>query len=282
MKIRHGRLFLICLHFLSVSLFADEKALEGTSDVERLRKGEVLAEGSYVGRDVVGRMRGVIDAAPSLVWEIFIEADRWLDYRMPTLIDSRIVPEEVARKSADSKSVRDFYKVLGSQVFPVEPIRKKGGEWEHLAFQYYDVPWPVRNRWMILRTRDNETKAKRGNFRAVWSRAAGNINTIEGYFLLTPFEGNRQKTLLEYYVKTDPGAHVPRFMIRWGVELIMPEVIKAIRREATRRVATRRVATRRVVTRPPSPASQRPPSSSGSSTPPASGNPPRQSPAPPP
>lgn len=235
MKLRWLVILLVCL---LASLL--EASHEGRSEFSkeqwvRLRQGEVLSEGGYLRRAVWGKMAALIMAPPAAVWEIFVSSDDWHRYGIPRLIDSRIVAQEVVRGVSGERGVEAFYEAMGSQRVPLDTIRRHGGQWTHYAFQYYNIPWPVANRWLIVETRDDEREAPNGNYRADWTLAGGNLKTMTGSFDVSPFEGDPKKTLLRYQVETNPGSHVPRFLMRWGVKKIMPAVVQSLRREAAKR-----------------------------------------------
>ncbi len=210
------------------------------TELQVLRQGKVLSEGGHEKRVVWARMAGVVKASPMVVWELFIDSDAWPRYGIPRLIDSRLVSRELAAAMKTEKKVDDFYASLGTQQVSLKGQRRVGGKWTHFAFQHYDVPWPVKNRWMIVDTEDDETASGEGRYLAVLRLAGGNLKEMEGEFRLSRFQGDPRRTLLEYSVRTDPGAHVPRFLVKWGVKKIMPAVIQAIRREAKKRATARR------------------------------------------
>ncbi|MBI2981563.1 MAG: hypothetical protein HYY44_04635 [Deltaproteobacteria bacterium] len=199
-------------------------------------EGEFFSDGGIEEKVVWGKMVGEIPAPPQLVYEIYTDPDSWYRMGIPRLIESRLVHEKVLSQVGKATEVDDFFKALGSQVFSIKPLRKRGGVWHHLHFQYFNIPWPVANRWMILDTKDIETKSQDGIYRSEFSYAAGNLKSIEGYIQFAPYRGDRKKTRLEYYVRVDPASHVPKFLVRWGVRMAMPRTIKAIRREALRRL----------------------------------------------
>lgn len=229
------RRFALLLLFFSFNLPAQEK--ETVTDLETLKQGEVLTTGGYENHAVWGRMIGVIHAPPKVVWEIFVNSNEWESLGIHPLIDSRLVSAAVTEENGDQQRVDKFYQILGDRFFPIGKFRREGQEWRHYAFQYYDVPWPVANRWMVVKTEDDETKSAGGNYRARWTKVVGNVRMMEGTLELTRFEGHWNQTRLEYWVQADPGSHVPRFLIRWGVKRVMPAVIQAIRRQAEEKVA---------------------------------------------
>jgi len=186
------------------------------------------------GVGVYGKMQGVIETSPKNVWMLFVRINDWKKYGLPNLADARIVSEEVANTVGDNPLVKNFYAVLGNRF--VDPLtqRRPGQIWGNDSFQYYDIPWPVADRWMIVKHMYDETKISQGIFRSEWSKLCGNVKTMEGSFLLEPFEGVSSRTLLTYEVRSNPNSHVPKFLLRWGAKRAMPASIRAIRHEAER------------------------------------------------
>ncbi|MBI2083626.1 MAG: hypothetical protein HYT76_08705 [Deltaproteobacteria bacterium] len=197
---------------------------------------EFFSDGGYEGKMVWGKMVATIPAPPQFVWEIYIDVNQWDKIGIARLIDSRLVNLKIVEQVKETDDVDDLYEALGPQVFSVEPLRRKGGEWRHLHFQFFNVPWPISNKWLVLDMKDIETRSERGIYRAEWTLAAGNLESMEGYIQFEPNQGDRKTTRLEYYVKVNPGSHVPKFLVRWAVNSAMPRTIQAIRRETVRRL----------------------------------------------
>lgn len=223
----------------SSAVAAPRPRLEGVEDerIQRLREGEVLSEGGYQKKEVWGRMEGMIPAPAEIVWRLFFQANDWKRYGLPSLADSRAVSEEVVQELGSSERVEDFYRAIGDLRLDPGALRKRGSTWMSCAFQFYDLPWPMADRWMILKTSFDETDSAKGIYKAVWTKAAGNVRTVDGTLVLRPFEGDRTKTLMSYDVRSDPGSHVPKFILKWGVRKTMPAVIRVIRREAEKMMA---------------------------------------------
>ncbi|HSA60539.1 MAG TPA: hypothetical protein VLJ37_12740 [bacterium] len=210
------------------------EVLSAEERVERLRKGETFTDGGYLKKGVWGQMEGVIQAPPKVVWRLFIQANEWSKYKLPQLVDSRALSEEIAQQSASIKKVDDFYKLLGDRIFDPTQNQRSKTSWINHTFQYYDLPWPVSNKWMVMRNVNDETEGEKGVYRCSWEKMAGNIRTLRGEFRLEPFEGDAKRTLMFYRVETDPGSGVPRFLLKWGVKKSLPAAMRVIRREAVR------------------------------------------------
>lgn len=195
------------------------------------RKGRVLIDGGYQGSAVWGKMTALVSGSPEEVWQLFNDSNKWRNYRFPSLKDARIVTAGIAEAVAPSPDVENFYRTLKNQIFSSELGRVKGGRWVNYTFQHFNVPWPVADKWMVVKNTNDETRASEGIYRTEWSKAAGNVKTMEGTLRLEPFEGNRNVTRLEYRALSDPDAHVPRFLLKWGLYRVMPGVVEAIRRQ---------------------------------------------------
>lgn len=199
----------------------------------RLRSGEILTDGGSLNKGVWAAMEGVVDAPPKAVWQLFIQANDWKNYKLPHMIDCRAVDEPVLNETLNAKRADDVYKVLGDRVIDPLTPRKPGAEWTNYTFQYFNMPWPVSDRWYILQNFADETSGAKGIYKTSWQSRAGNVKFLKGELHLEPFEGDR-KTHLTYRVEVDLGTPVPRFLIRYGVKKSLPEAMRVIRRESAK------------------------------------------------
>jgi hypothetical protein len=217
--------------------FSVSDATDGSNREEHLRKGEIFTDGGYLKKGVWGVMEGVIEAPPKIVWRLFVNANDWKYYKLPQLTDSRAVSEEVAKASEPLKKVDEFYKMLGERSFDPMDGQKPNTVWTNYTFQYYDLPWPVSNKWIVLKNLNDETQSSKLVYRCSWDKSAGNVKSLSGEFRLEPFEGNPKRTLLYYRVETDPGSSVPKFLMRWGIKKSLPTAMRIIRRESIKLAA---------------------------------------------
>lgn len=203
----------------------------------RLRHNEILTDGGYLSRGVWGKMEGVIETPSDLVWRLYIQINDWRTYGLPALMDSRALTKEMAEEIRSVKKLEEAYHILGDQVVNPVKDRRKGVVWVGYGLEYYDLPWPVANRWMVLKYLYDETRAFEGIYKVTWSKLGGNVETMDGEMLIQPFEGESKKALMQYNVTADPGSSVPKFLMKWGVKKTMPAVIRAIRRTAEKAYA---------------------------------------------
>lgn len=202
--------------------------------IDRLDHGEILTDGGYLAKGVWGKMEGVVEAPPVLVWRIFLAANDWKNYGLPHLTDSRAVPEDLALQSQGLKKVDDYYQIIGDQVYDPAQNQRTGTVWNNFTFQYYDLPWPVANRWFVLKNVNNEKEGESGKYLSEWTKVGGNVNTLNGKMTISPFNGDKNRSLVEYYIESDPGSAVPRFLLKWGIKKTMPDAIRIVRRESGR------------------------------------------------
>lgn len=220
----------ILLFCLSWSLTSH--AVDSDHVMQRVARGEIITDGGFEGQEVWGKMVAVINVPPDIVWDLFIRTNDWKYYKMPTLADSHTVNQEIVdalRISEKPEKVENFYKVLGKQVIDPFSFRRRGESWLGHFFQYFDLPWPVSNRWMIVKAQYDERQIAQSSFVCNWEKIAGNIKTSQGSFKLSRFQGDKFRTLFVYDVKANTGSHVPKFLLKWGLQSTMPGIVQAIR-----------------------------------------------------
>lgn len=205
----------------------------------QLDQGKILTEGGYLEGAVWGKMEAVIEAPPERVWRLYIRANDWTGYGIPFLIDSRAVGEAMVEEISRCRRVRDVYAVLNG-ADPLARRRPAGsaggsGLWTNHVFQYINVKWPLKNRWVLLENRHDERRAAHAVFRSAWKDVAGDMRLNEGTILLEPFQENRTgsagggRTRLVYEIRAHPGSFVPKFLLKMAVKKSMPEAVQAIR-----------------------------------------------------
>lgn len=242
-------LSLVSTNFSLKSSFAQtqEAASKATADVTlddggaadrktRLDRGDIIATGGYLKKGVWGKMEGVVEASPKVVWNLYLHVDHWKADGFPNLIDGRGVSDSAASQLKGVKKIDDFYKILGKDFISPFEHQQRNAIWINYTLQYYDLPWPVVDKWMVLKNTNDETRSAEGIYHSEWVNVGGNVNTSVGRIEMKPYEGNPRRTLLEYQVVGDPGGFVPKFILKWGVKKTMPSVMRVIRRSAAQAI----------------------------------------------
>lgn len=231
-KINSRCSFRLLLIILFLSGFASLGHTEEDIDA-RLEEGEIIAssedvEGTRVKK---GTVTGVINVPPEIVWQVITDNNNFKIF-MPQTLDSLIVTKEKVAKilKKNSKKRSQIERLLNNKVsnpLPYQPPGKKGVVY---FYSLLDFPWPISNRWYIIKINRDETRAAENIYFDSWDLEIGNLKMNQGFWLLEPFgEGCTKAT---YQLLIDPGGHIPKYFIDIGTKVTMPNVIRAVREQA--------------------------------------------------
>jgi hypothetical protein len=165
-----------------------------------------IPEGSDVGEV---RAHGMIDAPPMAVWKAIRDYNNYKK-TMPFTEESRILEEK------DEGKVIYFYSVI-------------------------NAPLVSRRDYVIKLVDESKWEDGSGYLKVTWTSAADKIpakdgmvrvKVNQGYWKLEPREGGA-KTQATYYVLTDPGGSLPKFIVNQANNNAVPDVFKAVRKQAT-------------------------------------------------
>ncbi|MBI2066403.1 MAG: hypothetical protein HYT77_00115 [Deltaproteobacteria bacterium] len=174
---------------------------------------------------------GIIKGEPEQIWEIIIRINDWSHF-MPRMPVSHYVSEEgvVAIQKTRNQNPK-FLSKLAAQ-FKIDRKPHRRGKWGGIAFQVVNTPFPVANRWFLLRYLNNESKIYERKYEQCWSMIDGNVRSVQGCFRLQPTE-KRGETFLYYEEISDLGGHIPEWVVKLGVRMTTPDVFHNLEREAT-------------------------------------------------
>ncbi|MDO8644330.1 MAG: hypothetical protein Q7S00_05105 [bacterium] len=227
---------------------------EEEAHLKSLDRGWVYTEGNPVeGNAVWARMVGVIEAPPEEVWAIYIQGNDWVDYNIPMLRVSRSLSQEFVEKffQKPTNRFKKFQEILDGKTFDEVKNRQQNQLWSTHTVQYFDLPWPVENKWFIVQHRHNETEGKKHLFRSTGLLKGGNLKKLDNTVTFRPFQGDPQRTEMDYSVLNDTGYPVPKTLLTWGAEQVMPRVIRAIRRTLKKKAGQEVEETEPVIPPPP-------------------------------
>jgi len=164
---------------------------------DRLARGETTTStqsepGSPNPRLIVRR---VLDVAPPQVWAVIEDIDRYAEF-MPRVKVSRVVG------------------------------REDGGV--ILSHSEVAMPFPLRNLKAEIRGVHTVVEGERWERR--WRMISGDYKRNEGGWLLTPFEGDAARTLLEYQILVVPNIPIPKKIANAVQERAMPEMMDCLRK----------------------------------------------------
>ena len=204
--------------FFSAALFASpvkthyEEAVDGPS--------RVVAE-------------GVLKASPDAIWNQLIRINDYVQF-MPRVIDSFFISEEGV-DFLRSPPTRNGNKLCHlAAKYKVQSPRKKGSIWEAPVFMVLDAPFPVENRWYVIRVTHDESKAKEHIYRRSWKleEGVGNIDYAQGFWEFKPWQESLGSTLAHYEDQVDAGGSVPKWVTRLGATQTVPDFFRSLEKEA--------------------------------------------------
>lgn len=156
------------------------------------------------------KAEGVIDAPPEKVWKALRDYENYKK-TMPYTDVSRIV----AREGGDK--VIWFYSVVNAPFVDKRDYVIKlvdESKWED-GKGFLKVSW----------TADNAKAPKK-------PEDVVRVNINDGYWRLEPRDGGK-KTFAVYYVYTDPGGSIPRWLVNKANSSAVPDVFEAVRKVAS-------------------------------------------------
>lgn len=158
------------------------------------------------------KAQGMIDAPPMAIWTALRDYDHYTQ-TMPYTEKSKVV-----EKSADGKTTW-FYSVI-------------------------NAPLVSRRDYTIKLHDDTNYKNGKGKMRVSWTIATDKgpapqdgivrVKVNDGYWELQPV-ANGTKTYATYYLYTDPGGSVPKWIVNKGNATAVPEVFNAIKKIAVKK-----------------------------------------------
>lgn len=187
-------------------------ASPGAWEVAAKTDGITVSTRSREGSDI-GEVKaiGMIQAPPEKVWKAVRNYENY-DKQMPFTEASKVL----ARDEGDKTIL--FYSVV-------------------------NAPLVDRRDYVIKLKDESEWKDGKGFFKVTWSAAEHpstppkqdivRITVNDGYWLLEPRDEGRA-TFATYYVYTDPGGSLPRFIVNKANESAVPDVFRAVRKAATK------------------------------------------------
>jgi uncharacterized protein YndB with AHSA1/START domain len=199
--------FLPALHLVVLLAGANEPAWQQVAQDDGITVQARTPEGSSVAEV---KASGMVDAPPQDVWRVIRDYDHYTRF-MPYTEESRVVGSE-----QDGK-VTYFYCLVNAPM--------------------------VDKRDFVIRIQDeSDWKDGKGFLKSAWTAATrpeaperGGIVRVKvntGYWLLEPREEG-QKTFVTYYLLTDPGGALPKFIADKANKKSVPDVLRAVRKGAT-------------------------------------------------
>lgn len=173
---------------------------------------------------------GVLRASPERIWSQIIRFNDYATF-MPHVLESFFITEKgvEALKSAGTRNANKLRAVAKKYKVPVP--RREGQEWSGLVFMVLNTPFPVENRWYVIRTVQDETRAAEHKYKRCWTLVTGNIESAQGCWTFAP-GANPGETASRYDDQADPGGNVPEWVTRMGATQTIPQMFEKVEKLA--------------------------------------------------
>jgi ribosome-associated toxin RatA of RatAB toxin-antitoxin module len=225
----------ILLLSMGIFFFPDIAFCAGTRDDlgQRLAAGEIIVAIKEIPGESLkcAEMVGVVDAPPEIVWQVITDVNNYKNFMPRTRNNMAVAPENIPvilhRRATRAEEVEQL---LGPMPPDPDTYRVPGGTYTVYIYSNLEFPWPCNNRWCIVKGMRNETQAAQHVYQTSWSLVTGNLKENSGKWVLEPF--GPTKTKAPYKLCADPGGFIPKFLVNQGTRITMPQIIKAVRKQA--------------------------------------------------
>ncbi len=177
-------------------------------------------------------VEATIRATPEVVWSILTNANRWRQW-MPMVMESyfysgqaaQAIPQQITKDRA-------FFDQLRTQHPGTATPPPPQGVQSRVTFEAYDLPWPIKNEWVVRRYRYDAARAREHYYRVGWKRVWNQDVPEEGYWELRPHPEHAGATHFTYHFRVKAKRGVALALFKGGVKRSINHFIRAIREQA--------------------------------------------------
>lgn len=222
------RKFIFLLTIFIIPLVADAGKL---SLEERLDVGGIVKEINIPKEEqwAYVYVRAIIKSKPETVWLTLADIDKWPSWLPMTRNAWFVSPEAASKITPEVARNRDDVLKINYENPPITVQENEKGGWQRVAYEEYDLPWPIKNEWVVRRYDFNDESDVK---RATWRKIASTDDKNDGYWEIKSWKDG--KTHLTYYYRIKK-KNVPDSVFRTAVSLTVNSMIKALRRESAER-----------------------------------------------
>lgn len=154
----------------------------------------------------------MVKAPYPLVWEVILDIDH-MDQFMKNFLYGKTVTERDAKILSDWKdrSLKEIREFLERDSSPIQQRLKKvtrGTVVENYVVEVFDLPWPIKNRWVIFKCWDRAGDS----FMTRKVEAVGGLMNGNGLWHVEPHPGNPSWTRVHFENTTILDYQVPEFI----------------------------------------------------------------------
>ena len=155
------------------------------------------------------------------VFPLLIDTNK-MPQRHKAYEDARTLTEKTYQDivKAAPKTLEDLKKIIGDTHVKSEYNRDPNGHWSDYIYQNFNFPWPLSNRWGVIRLRVDESNGPTlQEYRAEFKTAVGNFVTNEGFWELVPVQSQPGMCEWRGHYEADPGIPLPKIITKQGVKI---------------------------------------------------------------
>jgi ribosome-associated toxin RatA of RatAB toxin-antitoxin module len=187
----------------------------------RLAGGEIIVtrladeNPQFIG----GQAEGVVAAPIEEVWAVLNDYNRYPEFLPEHKTTWIVSPDALAAIETGATWTRAEFEHAAA------PYRQDSVTGDSIyLYAVLAMPFPVGERWYLLRMLRNDD-----DYSLTWQEVVGNLRSTSGSWQL---ESDGDQTIATYTTRSDVGISVPGFLVSYGLKQTLPDVIKAIRKEA--------------------------------------------------
>jgi hypothetical protein len=95
-----------------------------------------------------------------------------------------------------------------------------------------NMPWPISNRNYQVDGEYNQYTFDGHECHAIeyqYVPGSGNMDALFGYYLLCPYNGSTERTIMKYVINADVGVWLPAAVISWAQRRMLPGIVEGLR-----------------------------------------------------
>lgn len=136
--------------------------------------------------------------------------------------DARTLTEEHFQKIVAAKpaTLEELQKLIGDARVKSDTNRDPNGRWTDYVYQNFNFPWPLSNRWGVMKMRVDESNGPtKQEYRLEFKAVVSNFITNEGFWELVPVTSQPGMCEWRGHYESDPGIPLPKLVTKQGVKV---------------------------------------------------------------
>lgn len=228
-KIWEPCMFRLLLCFLLIPTLCLADPFKDPDALKTLQKGKVWVETTFAKgeKSAESYFRAWIPFPPEQVWLVWIDTNSFKSIHKE-FKDSQTLNKETFYRLINNKpkSIEEFYQKWNGSITDSYAGRNENEIWTSYAMQYLNLPWPFKDRWNIIKIKNDETKSAEGKYNYQYRAFAGNFKELHGEWELFPLVDKPGWTEFRGHYKADAGIALPKFITKAAMKKSMRKSVE--------------------------------------------------------